>query len=109
MKKAVAIAAALMIYLSVILLPDSGYAQQYPGYSYFWVRVLDASKNPISNAVVVARKTATGDSYTLTPLGWGYYNKTLEPGTYDIWVNGRVLRYSVYAGAFWYVMVRCYI
>lgn len=108
MKKAVAIAAGLMIYLAVML-PDSAYPQQYPGYTYFWVRVLDTYRNPVSNAVVVARKTTTGDSYTLTPLGWGYYNKTLEPGTYDILVNGRVLRRSVYAGAFWYVMVRCYI
>jgi hypothetical protein len=107
-KKAVAIAAGLMICLAVIL-PDSAYPQPYPGYTYFWVRVLDAYRNPLSNAVVIARKSSIGDSYPLTSVGWGYYYTILEPGSYDLVVNGRVLRRNIYANAFWYVMIRCYI
>lgn len=90
-----------------IVLPDSGHAG--PEYSHLWVRVLNVYYYPISNAEVFARCTKYGYYHRLTFRGWGYYNDTLAPGTYDIIVNGRVLKRGVYASAFWYVIVTCYI
>jgi hypothetical protein len=107
-KAVITIAVGLMIYFAVML-PDSAYPQPYPGYVYFWARVLDADGKPVSNAVVIARKTSIGDSYPLTSVGYGYYYVTLEPGSYDLLVNGTIVRRDIYASAFWYVMIRCYL
>lgn len=91
----------------LIILPKSGHAGT--GFSYFWVRVLDGSNMPISNAQVIARDTRNGDTYILRFRGWGYYNKTLEPGSYDIIINGKFVRSAVYASSYWYVITTCYI
>jgi hypothetical protein len=98
----------VICFLIVVIIPlNSVYAGT--GYTNFWVRVVDVYYRPVSNAQVVARNTTSGNYYTLMFLGWGYYNRTLVPGTYDIIVNGRLMRKGVYASAFWYVMVTCYI
>lgn len=79
------------------------------GHTQFWVRVVNVYYQPIANAQVLARDTRNGDYYVLSFRGWGYYNDALTPGTYDVLVNGRVLKRGVYASAFWYVIVTCYI
>jgi len=105
-KKALCVLIGCIIIL-IIVLPDR--VEAGAEFSYLWVRVLDSHYNPVSTAKVLARNTANGNYYTLTFQGWGYYNKTLVPGNYDIYVNGRFLRSGVYAGAYWYVIVTCYI
>lgn len=106
MKKKITILVIFTVALFIIV-PDSGHA--VVGHTQFWVRVVDVYYNPITTAQVMARGTETGNYYTLSFRGWGYYNDALIPGTYDVIVNGRVLKRGVYASAFWYVIVTCYI
>jgi hypothetical protein len=104
-RKSILFIICFLIILFIFL--NSAYAGT--GYTNFWVKVLDVYHRPVSTAQVVARNTSSGTYYTLMFMGWGYYNRTLVPGTYDIIVNGRLMRKSVYASAYWYVMVTCYI
>ena len=106
MKKTITIFTVCTICLLTIL-PRSGHA--IIGHTQFWVRVLNVYYQPITTAEVLARSTKTGNYYILTFRGWGYYNDALTPGTYDVLVNGRVLKRRVYASAFWYVIVACYL
>ncbi len=106
MKKAITIFTVCILCLFTIL-PRSGHA--LVGHTHFWVCVLNVYYQPIATAEVLARSTKTGNYYTLTFRGWGYYNETLVPGTYDVIVNGRVLKRGVYASAFWYVFATCFL
>ncbi|QTA85551.1 hypothetical protein [Desulfonema magnum] len=106
MKKTITIFVACVLCIFVFM-TDSGDAGA--GYNHFWVRVLDVYHNPVTDAQVIARNTENNEYYTLRFMGWGYYNRTLVPGTYDVIVNGRLLKKGVYASAYWYVMVTCYL
>lgn len=105
MKKVSVIFIVWMICLFLIL-PNP--AQAGPEFSFFWVRVLNSYGTSVNNALVIARNNRNGTQYPMFFRGWGYYNRSLPSGYYyDIIVNGRVLKWGVYASPYWYVIITC--
>ena len=113
MKKSRLILVGCFIFLFVFFLSPffSDNATAMYGHSSLWVRVVRYPYVvPNANVYVVKEGVYYRMTYQLSPYGWGYYNNSLEPGTYRIIVNGWTrASWTVYAPPFTGISIYCYI
>ncbi|MCP4346529.1 MAG: hypothetical protein GY795_13510 [Desulfobacterales bacterium] len=102
---------ALGCFICVFVLMNSGNVAAF-SYNHVWIQVLRGTVM-IEDACVKAVDSNSVDSnrieYELTFQGWGYYNKTIKPGTYNIYINDELRLSSVKAEPFDYVIMTVYV
>ncbi|MDM8523058.1 hypothetical protein QUF80_06755 [Desulfococcaceae bacterium HSG8] len=108
----------------LLLGSENAIAERENSFSLLWVMVTQDHLSDERGAYVEA-VTEKGDiRYELSYIGvgdyeeqtWGYYEGTVRPGTYKIYINGKPYRAYVEAecletitmSSYWYMLARCY-